>query len=326
MAKNNPDIKRKAFAGIGALMMRSLLMQPISFLGFFFLSVFLKRWELGVFWAVSEVVGLLGYFSDVGLAAALIQKKAKPKKEEIRATFTIQQILVLGLIIIAVVLAPFLQRRFNFTDEGRLLFYSFLFGFFAASLKTIPSVNLERRLKFGKLAIVDLVEQTVFTSLAVLLAWRGFGITSWIGAILARSLVGVVLIYLFSPWPIGISFNFKTLRSLVKFGVPFQINSLLAVFKDRLVNIFLWGIVGSDGIGILGWAQRWAQLPLKFLMDPVIRVAFPAYSRLQGDKQRLKNALERSGFFVNLFIFHFLVGMGLAMPRVIAVFTQYQKW
>jgi len=319
-------IKKRAFAGVGALVLRSLLMQPISFLGFFFLSVFLQRWQLGVFWAVSEVIGLLGYFSDIGLAAALIQKKKRPKKKEIRATFTLQQILVLGLILTALILTPFLEKRFNFGREGRILFHSLLFGFFASSLKTIPSVKLERKLKFQKLAVVDLAEQIVFTGLAVFLAWRGFGIKSWVWAVVARAVVGVVLIYLFSPWPVGISFDLGAIKGLFKFGIPFQVNSLLAVIKDRLVNVFLWGIVGSDGVGILGWAQRWAQMPLRFLMDPVIRVTFPAYSRLQAEKERMRRALEKSGFFVNLIIFPVLIGMGLTMPKVVALFPQYHKW
>lgn len=324
MAKTS--IKKKAFASVTVLILRNLLMQPISFFGFLFLSIFLKRWELGVFWAVSEVIGFLGYFSDVGLAAALIQEKKKPTRAEIRSTFTLQQILVVSLIFLALIFTPSLQKQFNFDDQGKVLFYSLLFGFFAASLKTIPSVMLERKLRFSKLAIVDLTEQLIFTGLAVILAWQGLGLKSWVWAIVARSTVGVILIYLFSPWPVGLSFNFRSIRRLVKFGVPFQANSLLSVVKDRLVNIFLWGILGSDGVGILGWAQRWASMPLRFLMDSVIRVTFPAYSRIQNKKERLKLALERSSFLVNLFTFPVLVGMGLTMPKVVSIFPQYQKW
>jgi O-antigen/teichoic acid export membrane protein len=101
------ELKKKTFSGVGVLVLRSILVQPISFLGFIFLSVFLQRWELGVFWAVSEIVGFLGYFSDVGLAAAVIQKKEEPTKEELRATFIIQQILVLLCILVALLLLPF---------------------------------------------------------------------------------------------------------------------------------------------------------------------------------------------------------------------------
>ncbi|MBU2592837.1 MAG: oligosaccharide flippase family protein [Patescibacteria group bacterium] len=319
-------VKKKAFTGVSVLVLRNLLIQPISFFGFILLSIFLERWQLGVFWAVSEIVGFLGYFSDIGLAAALIQKKKKPKKEEIRSIFTIQQALVGTLILLAIIFTPFLQAKFNFDDQGKVLFYALLFGFLAASLKTIPSVLLERELKFVKLATVDLIEQLVFTGLAVFFAWRGFGISSWVIAVLARSLIGVCLIYLFSPWPVGFNFNFAGVKKLFNFGVPFQLNSLLATVKDRLVNIFLWGVLGSDGVGILGWAQKWSSMPLRFLMDSVIRVTFPAYSRIQKDKSKLKLALERSGFLVNLFTFPVLAGMGLAMPKVITVFPQYQKW
>jgi O-antigen/teichoic acid export membrane protein len=201
-----------------------------------------------------------------------------------------------------------------------------LFGFFTSSLKTIPSVLLERRLKFEKIAIVDLTEQLIFTGLAVLLAWKGFGVNSWAWAVFFRSLAGVALIYLFSPWPVGVSFNFKAVSSLFRFGIPFQMNSLLAMLKDRLMNIFLWGILGSDGVGILGWSQRWAQMPLRFLMDQVIRVTFPAYSRIQHDKEKMKRALEKSAFTINLLIFPVLLGMGFLMPRIIEVFPKYQKW
>lgn len=319
-------IKSKTFAGVGALVLRNFLKQPISFISFFALSVFLETWELGVFWAVSEIVGFLGYFSDIGLAAALIQKKKPPKKEEVRTTFSLQQIIVLLLITITFLLMPYLQQKFDFNNQGKYLLYALLFGFFTSSLKTIPSVYLERKLKYKKLAFVDLAEQITFSGLAVFLAWQGYGVTSWIAAVTARSLIGLILIYIFSPWPIGFSFHIESIKELFSFGIPYQANSLLAVVKDRLVNIFLWGIIGSTGMGILGWAQKWSQLPLRFLMDSVIRVSFPAYSRLQKNRARMKLALERAGFFVNLLVFPALVGLAIAIPKMISVFPQYQKW
>lgn len=325
MAVNPQKIKRKTLSGVSVLILRNLFMQPISFLGFVFLSVFLKRWELGVFWAVSEIVGFLGYFSDIGLAAAVIQKKEKPTKEELREIFTIQQVLVVSSIIVALLLTPWLENKFDF-ENGRFLYRMLLFGFFAASLKTIPSVLLERKLRFEKIATVDLVEQIIFTGLAVILAWKGQGVNSWAWAVFFRSLVGVVLIYVFSSWPVGISFHFGAVKKLFSFGIPFQLNSLLAMAKDRLVNIFLWGILGSEGVGILGWAQRWAQMPLRFLMDAVIRVTFPAYSRLQNEKDRLRRALERSGFAINFLLLPVLTGMGFLMPKAVVVFPQYRKW
>ena len=54
--------------------------------------------------------------------------------------------------------------------------WALAFGFFLASLKTIPSVLLERDLKFEFLVLVELAETLIFYLIAVALAWRGFGV------------------------------------------------------------------------------------------------------------------------------------------------------
>ncbi|PIU03857.1 hypothetical protein COT44_01070 [Candidatus Shapirobacteria bacterium CG08_land_8_20_14_0_20_39_18] len=321
-----PTVKTRAVRGVLALSGRTFILQIVSFLGFFFLTVLLKREEFGLFFAVSELVAILGYFSDIGLAAALIQKKETPDDKDIRSTFTIQQILVLSLLLVAFLLTGSIKNFYNIPENGIWLLWSLLIGFFLASLKTIPSVLLERKLRFDLLAVVEIFEALVFYTIAVVLAWKGFGINSYTVAILARGVVGVILVYIFSPWPVGFAFERQSLKHLLKFGVPYQANSFLAVIKDRMMNVVLWKIIGVDGVGILGWAQKWAQMPLRFIMDPVMKVTFPAYSRMQEDKVELKKAIEKTIFFVSLLIFPALAGMLILAGRIIHLIPKYGKW
>jgi O-antigen/teichoic acid export membrane protein len=321
-----PTVKSRAVKGVLALSGRTFILQIVSFLGFFFLTVLLKREEFGLFFAVSELVAILGYFSDIGLAAALIQKKETPDEKDVRSTFTIQQILVVSLLLIVLLLTPSLKNFYNIPDNGIWLLRALMVGFFLASLKTIPSVLLERKLRFDLLAIVEIFEAIVFYGIAVILAWKGFGINSYTVAILIRGIVGVVIVYLFSPWPVGFAFERQSLKHLLKFGIPYQANSFLAVIKDRMMNVILWKIIGVDGVGILGWAQKWAQLPLRFVMDPVMKVTFPAYSRIQEDKNELKKAIEKTIFFVSLLIMPMLAGMLILSGKIIHLIPQYGKW
>lgn len=323
---NLTAVKNRAVKGIVFLSGRMFLLQGISFLGFFLLTIFLGKEEIGLFFAVSEIVAILGYFSDVGLAAALIQSKEKPTTQEIRSTFTIQQVLVISLLALTLALIPWLKNFYHIDQAGVFLLGSLLFGFFMSSLKTIPSVLLERKLRFDLLVVVELIEALLFYGLAVWLAWKGFGVASYAWAILVRSLVGAVMIYLISPWQIGFSFDRKSLRHLLRFGVPFQANTFLAVVKDRLMNIFLWKIVGATGVGILGWAQKWAQMPLRFVMDSVMKVTFPAYARMQDHKEELSKAVEKTLFFLSLTIFPLLVGIGVLAKPLIFLIPKYAKW
>ncbi|MFH1289305.1 MAG: oligosaccharide flippase family protein [Patescibacteria group bacterium] len=319
-------IKKKAVKGVAALTGRMFVLQGVAFLGFFALTILLGKEEIGLFFAISELVAILGYFSDVGLAAALIQKKEKPSIKDIRSTFTIQQGLVLSLLALVFVLTPFLKSFYNIPDSGVFLLYSLTIGFFLASLKTVPSVLLERKLRFDLLVVVEIAESLLFYGLAVLLAWKGFGVSSYAWAVLARGAAGVILIYTLSPWRVGFAFEKKSLKDLLKFGIPYQANSFLAVVKDRLMNVFLWKIIGTTGVGILGWAQKWAQMPLRFVMDAVIKVTFPAYSRMQDHKEELSKAVDKTFFFISLLVFPLVLGMMVLARPLMSLIPQYQKW
>lgn len=319
-------VKERAVKGVLTLTGRTFILQIVSFLGFFLLTVLLKTAEFGLFFAVSELVAILGYFSDIGLAAALIQKKEVPTENDVRSTFTIQQTLVLSLLLIVFILTPFFKDFYNIPENGIWLLWALLIGFFLSSLKTIPSVLLERKLRFDLLAIVEIFESLIFYGIAVFFAWKGFGVNSYSMAIIGRGIVGVIMVYIFSPWPIGFAFEKDTLKNLLKFGVPYQANSFLSVIKDRLMNVVLWKIIGVEGVGILGWAQKWAQMPLRFVMDSVMKVTFPAYSRMQENKEELKKAIEKTLFFVSLLSIPMFAGIILLAKPIVYLIPKYGKW
>ena len=302
-------VKKRAVKGVAVLTSRMLVLQGIASVGFFLLTVFLGQAEIGVFLAISEIVAILGYFSDVGLAAALIQKKDEPETRDIRTTFTVQQLLVLALTLLVAGATPWLKAYYRIDQAGVYLLWAFLAAFVMASLKTIPSVCLERQLRFDLLAAVEIGESLVFYLVAVLLAKNNFGLISYAWAVLARGAAGLFLIYRFSPWSVGLNFNFLELKSLLRFGLPYQANSFLAVVKDRLMNVLLWRLIGAQGVGILGWGQKWSQMPLRLVMDAVMKVSFPAYSRMQDDKKELRGAIEKTLFLLAFLVFPMLTMM-----------------
>jgi O-antigen/teichoic acid export membrane protein len=319
-------VKARSVSGIVTLISRSFVIQLVSTLGFFLLSVFLARPEIGLFIAVNELVSILGYFSDVGLAASLIQKKDKVTLADLRTTFTLQQILVLLLLLFTFTLSPWIFNYYHVSNGGTWLFYSLLTAFFLASLKTIPSVILERQLRFEILAFVEIIETLIFYAVAVTLAWQGRGVASYAWAVFLRGLFGTSLIYYLAPWKIGLSISISSLKSLLSFGLPYQINSLMAVVKDRFLNIFLWKIIGADGVGIIGWAQTWSQKPLRFIMDNVTKVTFPSFSRLQEHPEELKRGIEKTLFFISLITFPIVGGMAVLAPLLVKLIPRHSKW
>lgn len=320
-------VKKRAVSGAALLTVRTFFIQILSF--FFsngLLPALLLPAQFGVYFLVSAVVNFLAYFGDIGFAAALIQKKEELTKEDLKTIFTAQQFLVALLLIIIFFASPTVIRFYHLSQESVYLLWALGFSLFTSSLKTIPSVLLERRLEFNKLVIPQILEAVVFNLVVVYFAWKGFGINSYTFAVVGRSIIGLTSTYIIKPWLPGFSFSMSAFKKVLKFGVPYQANTLLAMVKDDGMTLFLGGIIGPAGIGLLGWAQKWAYAPLRFFMDQVIKVTFPAFSRLQDNKKELSDLVSKSIFFICLLVFPSLVMLILLAPTLVSIIPKYIHW
>lgn len=319
-------IRKKAVKGIIALTGRTFFIQVIAFSATFLLTIFLSPAVFGVFFVVSACISFLSYFSDIGLAAALIQKKDALTDADLTTTFTIQQGLVLMLCVLMFLLSPLIGGFYKLDESGIWLLRSLIISFFLSSLKTIPSVLLERKLDFNKLVIPQIVETIGFYAVSVILAWKGFGISSFSYAVLVRAMAGLLVLYAMAPWRISLGFSLPVAKRLLRFGIPFQLNSILALAKDDLMTIFLGRILSFTEVGYIGWAKKWAEVPLRLIMDSVIRVTFPTFSRLQHDKAFLGKAIEKTLFGLSVTIVPISVWLLFFIEPAVALIPKYMKW
>lgn len=319
-------VTHRSIRGVFALVTRTFFIQIISFVVNLLLTVFLSPAVFGIYFVVSAVIAFLSYFSDIGLAGALIQKKESLTKEDLATTFTIQQLLVIPLVIVAFFLSPLVGNFYHLESPGIFLFQALVFSFFLSSLKTIPSILLERDLRFEKLVVPQIVETLFFNFTALFFAIKGYGITSFTYAVLARGIAGLIAVYIVSPWVPRIGLSRRVAGKLLSFGIPFQLNSLMALIKDDLLIAYIGRILPLAQVGYIGFAQKWAFTPLRLIMDNVIRITFPSFSRLQHETNHLAKAIEKSLFALSLLIFPSLVGLVVLAPYFIAIIPKYQKW
>ncbi len=316
----------KSVKGVFALVSRSFLIQLLGIAASFILTIYLDPASFGIFFVVSSIIVFFNYFQDIGLAASLIQKKEEPTERDLRTVFTVQQALVLTLVIPAIIFSKQLTSFYNLNSDGYILFIALLVSFLLTSLRTIPTVLLERKLDYGKLVIPQILENISYNICLIVLAIAGFGVTSFTIAVLLRSVVGLISTYFVQSWPIGFAFDKASFKKLVSFGIPFQTNSILALIKDDFLTIFLGKILPIAQLGYIGFAQRLAYLPLRLVMDNVIKITFPSFSRLQEDKKALRLAIEKSLFLIAFAIFPVAVGIISFSPYLIDFIPKYQKW
>lgn len=320
-------VASRSIRGVFAFISRSFVISTINFGRDILLAALLSASVYGVYFIVEQFMTVVSYFSDVGLAGALIQKKEAITDEDLQTTFTAQTILVVSIIIFLYLLTPQIGSYTHLPKEGIWLLQAFIFAFFISSLKTIPSVIMERNLEFGKFVIPQVVETIFYTVTILFCAWKGYGITSFTYAVLARAFSGLLAMYIICPWKIGFKFSKQSFSHLASFGIPFQFNNILALIKDNLIFVlYLSRILPIEQVGYIGFAMKWAFLPLRQVMDNVIRVTFSSFSRLQHDRKALGKAFEKSLTASTILIYPMLIGITLVFPSFIALIPKYYKW
>lgn len=319
------ELKKKSLAGMGALFVRQILVKVIFFAGNIVLARILAPEIFGIYAIVNFIVTFFSTFGDVGIGAALIQKKGELSQEELSTTFWLQQMLVWSVVAIAIAAAPLALKVYpTLPPVGVWLIRSMALSFLLSSLKTIPAILMERSIDFKRIAWVDITENLAFQAVAISCAFMGFGVWSFILAAITRALLGAIIIFSLSPWRPSLQYRFESVHGLVRFGLPYQSNQVLNFMKDAVTPLFVGAYVGAAAVGYLNWARNLAFAPL-MLSDSFGRVAFPAFARLQDDKEILARTIERSIRVLTLLMCPTTAIMVALGPEIThAVFTN--KW
>src|SRR3989338_2396402 len=320
------DIKSRTIFSALSLFFQSGYSAFIRLVANAVITILLSRQIYGIYFTALSTISLLNYFSDIGLAASLIQKK-EISEDDLKTTFTVQQFLVVTIVVIGFLSTSLVANFYDLPKTGIYLYWSLLISFFISSLKTIPSILLERKIQFQKIVIVQVLENTVFNFTVIILAILGFQLRSFIYAVIIRSFVGLVAIYVFSFWRPRIGISLPSFGRLVRFGLPFQTNSLLALFKDDLITLYLAKVLGFSGIGSIGWGKKWGEALIRIIMDNISRVIFPVISRLQENHKLISKLIEKILFYQTLALAPALLGLVLIADKIMRFIPgYYEKW
>jgi len=285
-------VVRKAVHSVLALGLRQVLNVGMSSIGGILLARLLSPSEFGLFAVVTFLLTFLITFGDAGLAASLVRQTHEPVEEDYQAIFTVQQLLVVSVVIVFWLAAPWIAAAYHLPQHDRWVFRLLGLSLLCTSFQVIPAARLERHLSFEKLAMVEVAMSFVFYSTAVTLAWKGVGTLSFAVAMLARSLTGAILVNRASPWRVRWRWDWERARVHLKFGLPYQGIGLVSLLKDSITPVLIGLLLGAASVGYINWAQMVAAYPVLALMV-LQRVYLPAFARLQEHTEALSQFLEQ---------------------------------
>jgi teichuronic acid exporter len=287
-------IGRRGRQAIIQLALRTGLVRVIQLVGTVILARILQPTDFGGFAVIAFLVGILAPLADLGLGAALVQQKEPPAESDIATVFTSQQIAWLVLLAIALLAAPLINLAGpGMPADAEQMVRVSAIGIWLGQLRAVPVAMMSRVLRFGPLAAIEVIQQLLYLVVSVGVALNGGGVWAFVWGLFAQFVAGAVLAYLAWGRLPGIGIDTSALRRLLGFGVAYQVASILSIVREALVPLFGGLAGGVAGIGYLNFGQRFGRLASS--LDEIVgRVAFPTFSRLQGDRRRVSMAMLHS--------------------------------
>jgi O-antigen/teichoic acid export membrane protein len=317
------SLRQKAAKGIFWSVVQKWGRAGISILTFIVLSRLLTPEAFGLVSLATVFTVFIELFLDQGFGAAIVQR-SELEPEHLDTAFWINIgtgiLMTVGLI----AASGFVATIF---DEPRLApvlrWLSIIF--ILSSLSSTQISILQRKLAFKSLAARSLVATAVGGVVGMTMAFAGFGVWSLVGQDLVSALAGVIILWRASDWRPGFNVSLKHYKELFNFGVSIVGNHALTILIRRSDDLLIGYFLGPRLLGFYTIGYQLLLVIIRLVTEVTNSVAFPAFSRIQEQPERMRRAFYNVTQYTSLFAFPVFIGLAVLAPELVpAVFGE--KW
>jgi PST family polysaccharide transporter len=153
----------------------------------------------------------------------------------------------------------------------------------------------------------------------VAMAFRGYGVWSLVGQQLVNGLVQVLVLWWASDWRPGFKVSARHFRELFSFGINLVGVRILDFINSRSDDFLIGYFLGPVALGYYSTAYRLYMILIQLLTNVTNQVAIPAFSRLQQEPERLRQAFYTVTQLTSFISFPAFLGLAALAPELIRV-------
>ena len=261
--------------------------------------------------------GLATILTDLALGSALVQRPSITEADRSTVFWTsalVGSLLTVASIALSVPIAWFYQE-----PDVQPLLAVYSVTFLLNGLSTTQATLLSRDLQFRRLELRIIVATLVSAPIGIAAAVHGAGAWAIIVQSLSYSVVSLALLWVASPWRPRLMYSLDSLRELGGFGLR-SLGTRLAWFANTTTDTILIGrFLGPAAVGAYSIAFNLTTFPLSRVVTPLRDITFPAFSRIQNDRDALGAAWLRSTSLVAVVVAPAMLGMMVVAPLFVGV-------
>lgn len=263
-------------------------------------------------------------FIDSGFSNALIQRKNRTEADYC-TVFYFTVVVSTVLYVLLYISAPYISDFYNMpqlTEVARVLGLGLIIGSLAAVHKTRLSIEL----KFKVQAVISLLSAVISGTISITMAYCGLGV--W--ALVLQSLVSLgtqtLLVYLLGTrWLPSLIFSVRSFKELFGYSSKLLLSSLLHLLYRNLYPIVIGKRYAATELGYYNRADLLSSMSIQSITLVLAKVAFPIFSSIQDDNDKLRVAYSKYISYASLVVFPVMLGISaLAKPLIVVAMTE--KW
>jgi len=282
------SLSQRAFRGGVWVFFLRIVQQLFNLARLIILARILAPHDFGLMGITLLTMATLESFTQTGFQAALIQKK-----ENITSYLdTAWTILILrGMILLAILylIAPYASGFFNST-EAKPIIQVIGLSVLLQSFTNIGIVYFQKELEFKKEFIYQFAGTLADFIIAVSAVLILQNVWALVFGLLAGNATRFIVSYFVHPYRPHLRFDLGKARELFGFGKWVLGSSILVFLITQGDDIFVGKLLGATALGFYQLAYRISNMPATEITHVISQVTFPAYSKLQDDIPKLREA------------------------------------
>ena len=290
--KEEPDLYKRSIKGGFWVFALKFATQGLGIVKTIIVANCLMLENLGLISIAIILMEILNTFSESGVNAALVQKKTDIS-DYLNTAWVISIIRGIFLFVVLYFTAP-LFASFKVSDENISLAINVMrvmgLCLLIQGFRNIGVVYFQKHMEFHKTFWITLPGTLIDVSLSIILVLIYRSVWGYVVARLVSACVGFVLSYLICPFRPKFHFVPEKAKELWKFGKWIFGSRILGFILERGDDIFVWLYLSPSHLALYERAYRFSNMPATHISQVIGQVSFPAYSKIQDDLPRLREA------------------------------------
>jgi len=272
--------------------------------------------DYGLFGFATFVTGIADLIAELGLGAAIIQKRNLDSDalDTILWMSMATGMLIYGLTWLR---APAISHFFNqarLTEVIRLTMLAFVI----TAARVIPWNLLTKHIAFARRSMAEVAATLSSSGATLVLAYLGFGVWSLVWGFLCRSLVLTVMCLWIMPWRPRWRFSTVQLGAIMRFSAEASAARITWYLCSNADILVVGRLLGAQALGVYSLVMQLAVLPADRITSIVNQVGLSVYSRLQHEPARFARYFRETLALTSLVTFPIMTG--LAATAALGVF------